>query len=413
MGFFDKLMKKKDDKNTEGNQKEITEEIVKEYEETRDIMAMSDYMLADVKKEDINDNSFKVPLDKITELGPLATSSIETLKTIMKNNPSNGKKMYRVTNLGRNDKLKMLKDGKSFWGTIKRGDGSTSFAKFKEVNPSNVMVVDPTMIMVTAALYSIEKELGEIKELTQKILTFLENEKEAQIETDLELLKKIMTEAKYNDGNDKFMITYCNQIADIVRNAHTNIKTYKRKNKDTLSKANLFTTDGSMKTMLGDLLNIFKYYRLSLFIYSFATYLEIFLNGNFKSEYMLQKRDYINELVSDYNVEFENALEYVKNNAGKTLKGNILSGLGSASNAVGNLVEKVKEGSVDTWLHEKSDSLKQTSETIKDSYVAEFETMRETNVKMFICQIEYLDQIYNKTTDIYFDQENIYLQMQS
>ena len=104
------------------------------------------------------------------------------------------------------------------------------------------------MLMVTAALYNIEKELREIKELTQIILTFLENEKEAQIETYVEALKKIMTEVKYNAGNDKYMLTYCNQLADIILNSHTNITTYKREIKDELSKVKLFTTD-SMKTI--------------------------------------------------------------------------------------------------------------------------------------------------------------------
>lgn len=408
MGLFSKLIGKKED-----TQKEelINDEQIKEYKENNDIASICNYMLSDVKKDDIDNRSIQIPINKVSEIGPLAISSVDTIKTVIKENPPSAGKMYRVTNLGKNDTLKSVRDGKAFWGTIKKSDGSSTIAKLKEVKPNEVTAVDPAMLMMTATLYNIEKELGEIKELTKKIIDFLESEKEAQIETDLELLKKIMIELKYNAGNDKFTFTYYNQIADIVRNAHKNIITYKEKIQKELSKTKLFTTDGNMKTICEDMLKTIKYYRLSLFIYSFATYIELFLNGNFKSEYMLGKRDSLNELVNTYNEKYNMALEYIKKNANKSLKGNVLSGLGSAGNAVGNLVEKVKDGSVENWIHEKSDNLKQSGESIKENYVTEFDKMRDTHVEMFINQIERLEQLYNKTTDIYFDKDNIYLQV--
>ena len=408
MGFLAKLMGKNENKNEE---KLINDEQIKGYKENNDIMSMCNYMLDDVRKDDINNKSIQIPIDKISDLGPFAISSLDTIKTVIESNPPSKGKMYRVTNLSKNDTLKSVRNGNAFWGAIKKEDGSSTIAKLKEVKPSAVNSVDPAMLMMTATLYNIEKELSEIKELTKKILDFLESEKEAQIEADLELLKKIMIEAKYNAGNDKFTFTYCGQIAAIVRNAQKNIITYKEKVENELSKTKLFTTDGNMKTILNDMLKTFKYYRLSLFIYSFATYLELYLNGNFKSEYMLEKRDSLNELLNTYNEKYNKALEYIKKNANKSLMGNVLSGLGNAGNVVGNLVEKVKDGSVDNWIHEKSDNLKKSGKNIKENYIVEFDKMKDTNAEMFIKQIEKLEQLFNKTTEIYFDKENIYLQM--
>ena len=408
MGLFDKFKKKNE---VIEDDTKITKEQLKEYEENKDIIAMSNYMLADVRKDDIDNKSIKIPIDTISEVSTLSMSSAEIIKQIMEHNPPTKGKMYRITNLGKNDSLVAVRGGKSFWGSIKKSDGARTMAKFKEVNPSKIASLDPTMLMITAALYNIEKDLGEIKELTKKILTFLESEKESQIETDLELLEKTMVEIRYNGDNERFFLTYYNQVADISRNAHKNIRTYKLELVKELSKAKLFTTDGSMKTLLSEIINTFKYYRLSLYICAFSTYLELFLNGNFKSEYMLQKRDELNKLVDEYNDDFNKTLEYIKKNANKSLKGNVLSGLGTAGNAIGNLVEKIKDSNVDDWIREKSDNLKQSGESIKDNYVTMFEEMRETNTKIFINQIEKLNQLYNQTTEIYLDKENVYLQI--
>ncbi len=411
MGLFDKLKKK--EKVTE--EKEVTDEDIKKAEESFNLNDLSECLLADVRKDDIADNSFALPLDNLSALGPLGISSFEIVSSITnsKFKGNSGDKLYKVANLGKNSKLKATRNGDLFWGTMKNGDGSTSWAKFEEVPGSVPKAIDPTTLMVAAALYSIEKEIAKIEDIANNIMDFLDNEKEAQIEADVEILKKVMIEVKYNTKNEKYINTYYNQIATISRNAHKDILTFKRKIESSLSKTKMFTTSKSMKEMLKELLNTFKYYRLSLFICSFSTYLELFLSGNLKSEFLLGKRDELNKLAEEYTLEFNKALDFIKKQTDKSIEANVLSGLGSAGNLAGNLVEKVKEGSVDTWLHEKSDSLKKSSESIKDNYIKMFEKVKDTNAKTFISQIERLDKLYNKTENIYFDKKCIYLQSQS
>ena len=104
-------------------------------------------------------------------------------------------------------------------------------------------------------------------------------------------------------------------------------------------------------------------------------------------------------------------MEYVKKNANKSLEVNVLSGLGSAGKAIGGLAEKAKIKNIDSWLNEKGDNLKQSGQNIKDDFATKFDNLKESNSKLFINQIEKVDCIYNKTKDIYFDNENIYLEM--
>ena len=61
---------------------------------------------------------------------------------------------------------------------------------------------NPCLRMVAVALYSIEKDLKQIAETQQKILTFLEVENESQIEADVESLMGIVANYKYNWDNE-------------------------------------------------------------------------------------------------------------------------------------------------------------------------------------------------------------------
>ena len=83
---------------------------------------------------------------------------------------------------------------------------------------------------------------------------------------------------------------------DIKRTASKNMLFYKKEIEDDLSKNKLFTTSSSMNSIMDEIVKKFKYYRLSLYIYAFSTYIEVFLTGNYKSDYLLYKSNELNEL---------------------------------------------------------------------------------------------------------------------
>lgn len=407
MGIFDKFKKK----NEVVEQKE--DQVINEEDNKGNysLVEMNNYMLSDVRKESLSNNTYSLSLSKLSEISPITVSTANNIKTIMEQNSKTSGNLYRITNLGKNDSLKAMRDGKTFWGSIKKSDGSSTMAKLKEVNPNNVMALDPTVMMMSVALAGIEQELGEIKELSKQIFSFLEHEKESEIESDLEILNRSISDFRFNLEDEKYLINNHKQVMDIKRTANKNMLFYKKEIKDDLSKDKLFTTNNSMNSIIEDIQKKFGYYRLSLYIYSFSTFMEILLLGNYKNDYLLSKKEELDELDNEYSEVFNNALEYVKKNANKSLEGNVLSGLGSAGKAIGNLAEKVKIKNVDNWLNEKGDNLKQSGQNIKDEFATKFDDMRESNSRPFINQIEKVDCIYNNTKEIYFDKENIYLKM--
>lgn len=407
MGIFDKFKKKNEVVEKKEDQVINEEDSKGNYS----LVEMNNYMLSDVRKESLSNNIYSLSLSKLSEISPITVSTANNIKTIMEQNPKTSGNLYRITNLGKNDSLKAMRDGKTFWGSIKKSDGSSTMAKLKEVNSNNVMALDPTVMMMSVALAGIEQELGEIKELSKQIFSFLEHEKESEIESDLEILNRSISDFRFNLEDEKYLINNHKQVMDIKRTANKNMLFYKKEIKDDLSKDKLFTTNNSMNSIIEDIQKKFRYYRLSLYIYSFSTFMEILLLGNYKNDYLLSKKNELDELDNEYSEVFNNALEYVKKNANKSLEGNVLSGLGSAGKAIGNLAEKVKIKNVDNWLNEKGDNLKQSGQNIKDDFATKFDDMKESNSRPFINQIEKVDCIYNKTKEIYFDKENIYLEM--
>ena len=187
------------------------------------LVEMNNYMLTDITKNSITNNSYSVALSKLSNVSPVTISTFNNIKNICNKAPNTNDKLYRVTNLNKNDSLKKVRDGKTFWGSIKKSDGSSTMAKLSEVKGP---VLDSSVIMMSAMLTGIDQELGEIKEITKKIFSFLKNEKESEIESDLELLNRSISDFRFNLEDEKYINNNYKQAMEIKRTANKNILFY-------------------------------------------------------------------------------------------------------------------------------------------------------------------------------------------
>ena len=115
MGIFDKLKKKSGNFEQDKNLTTIT---TKKDIDNYNLVEMNNYVLADIRKENLSTNSYSLTISKLSEISPIAVSTADNIKNIIKQNSKTPDKLYRITNLGKNDSLKAMKDGKSFWGAI-------------------------------------------------------------------------------------------------------------------------------------------------------------------------------------------------------------------------------------------------------------------------------------------------------
>lgn len=408
MKLLEKIKNKKETKTSEC---EIT------IKDNMSLIEMSEYMLVEVRKEDINNNKLmSIANNAISTLGKsggVLAPIVDNISKEIITTKNNSETLYKIINIKKGDELKYNKKNKAFWGAIKKKEGNSELAKLKEVKLDNALDINPANIMLAFAVYEIEKDLNEIKEISKKIISFLEKDKEAEIEADLETLKTTLQELKYNTDNKQYLSNNHKHVMDIKRTAKKNMLFYKKQITDDLKNEKLFTTNQIMKNIQKDLENKFKYYRLSLFIYSFSSLLEISLLSNYQEEYLLSKKNELKELDDEYLKEFTNAREFVFKTSNKSLEGNVLSGLGSAEKAIGSLAEKVsiiKDRKVDEWLNDNGEKLKQKGREMNESFVNKFEELKESTITTFVNKIENINNIYNNSNAIYFDKNCMYLE---
>ena len=75
-------------------------------------------------------------------------------------------------------------------------------AQFQSAGPltatsTATVPIDPATMLMAVALFSIEQKLDSIEEMQKQILTFLEVEKESEIEADVETLVSMISKFKY------------------------------------------------------------------------------------------------------------------------------------------------------------------------------------------------------------------------
>jgi hypothetical protein len=275
-----------------------------------------------------------------------------------------------------------------------------------------VMPIDPATMMMAVALFSIEQQLGNIAEMQKKILSFLEIEKESEIEADIETLSNIIEKYKHNWDNEQFISSNHKMVIDIQRTARKNMVSYQKKVRDVIKEKKLLVLQNKIKTTLDELMKDFKYYRLSLFTFSMSSLIEIMLSGNFKEENILSIKDEIQKLAFTYREVYGECSVYLEGMEKSSVESNLLKGVSATSKAVGKFIgsiPKIKDGQIDERLQETGERVSDKAKAIETDSIAAFAEMSNPGTNLFTEKMDDLIFVYNQTTDICFDNNNIYL----
>ncbi len=149
-----------------------------------------------------------------------------------------------------------------------------------------------------------------------------------------------------------------------------------------------------------------------MYIYSFSSYIEVMMLGNFRTEYINQVKSKIEEYSCEYSEIHSGCLQRLKKQTDGTVDRRILKGMGTATKAVGGFIgsiPKVKDGNVDEWLADKGANIQKQSESIGAEALNEFESIGDPGSSTFVESLAMLDRLHNGTSEIYIDMDNVYL----
>lgn len=373
-------------------------------------------MLIDTRKELENKSTLSVPIAELATLGAGVSSLLPVLRTVTQTTTINTSGLYQLINAGGGDVLKTAKNGNQ-WGALKTATGGSKMAQFHEVGGVNasstaVMPIDPTIMMMAVALFAIEQKLGNIEEMQRQILSFLEFEKQAEVEADVETLLDIISRYKHNWNNEYFVKSNHKMVCDIKRTARKNILFYKKEVTKILESKQFIIANTKVNSTLKDLQKDFKYYRLSLYTFSMSSLIEIMLSGNYEEKNIFEQKNDIEKLMLEYRDLFTKCSTHLESMTASAVERNVLKGLGTASGAVGKIIGSipvVKEGVVDEFLQDSGVKLKEKACGMEKYVVEDFSKLSNPGTRVFVEKMDDMIQIYNHTSKICFDDKKIYL----
>ncbi len=373
-------------------------------------------LLADARTALNGRDVLSVPITELSALGAGVSSLIPALNTVTQTTNIASDGLYTIANAGVGDVLKAARNG-NFWGAFKTADGASKLAQLQEAGAisattQTAAAFNPATMMMAVALFSIERELGEIENMQRQIISFLEIEKESEIEADVESLMSIIKKYKDNWDNERFVSGNHSQVLTYQNRARKNMLGYQRKIAESIEKKQRLVTQTSVRQAFTSLEKEFKYYRLSLYTFSLASLMEIMLSGNFKESYISGIRDELQQMAEVYYILFEKSSHYLEKLSNAAVEANVLKGVGTAGNTVGKLIGSIpliKEGPVDEFLQDGGIHLKKNALNMEKDAVHRFASIGNPGMRVFTEKLEEMIQIYNHTEQICFDDEKIYL----
>lgn len=380
------------------------------------LLEVTQGILVDARTTLDSKKSLSVPIAELATLGAGVSSLIPALNTITQTTTIAMDGLYTLANAGVGDVLKVAKNG-NFWGAFKTADGASKFAQLQVAGPisattQTAAAINPATMMMAVALFSIEQELGKIEEMQKQIISFLEIEKESEIEADVETLMGIVRKYKMNWDNEHYVASNHKMVLDIQRTARKNMLGYQKKITEIIGKKQLIVAQANVKQAFADLEKKFKYYRLSLYTFSLSSLMEIMLSGNFKESYIEGIKDEIREMTETYRSLFDKSSRYLEKIGGSALEANVLKGVGTAGKAVGKFIGSIpliKEGLVDEFLQDSGAHIKKSAIDMEKEAVHRFASISNPGTRVFMDKMEDMIQIYNHTEQICFDDKRIYL----
>ena len=354
--------------------------------------------------------SMKMPLSELSGLGlsfgPLKSAFEQITKTGVANG---GSGLYRATlPKGAGRKLAEFKDGSGFLGSVVDESGLVGQARF---NPVSVPL-DPTMLFMAAALHNIDQKMDLIIEGQKEIIEFLEEKEKSKLRGNLNVLSDVLNNYKYNWDNEKYKNNKYILVQEIKRDAEHSVLFYRKQIENKINKKVFLHGDKDVSKRFSKVMSSFKEYQLSLYLFSFSSFLEVMLLENFSEAYL----DNVAQKISDYSYQYRGlytqGYSQIEAFSKTSRTAYVLSGLSKFNRLVGGAVSKIpviNQTQLDETLTKTSEKLEGFNSNKTFDIMQEFQSNRNTYVTTFVDNIKTINGIHNKTSGLLLSEDNIYL----
>lgn len=305
------------------------------------------------------------------------------------------------------------KEPQAFLGTIVNETGIAGQSRWIPVdNPSVLMAIDPVALVMAATLVNINSKLNVIQETQKEILEFMNQEKESDLEGAVNSLTNIHEMYSFHNDNTVWKGSQLTIASSIKVKAEQNIIFYRKQINGTLKKQKAIHSNRGTDKIKNDLQRAFKYYQISVYLYSYASFLEVMLGDNYTKEYLSHISDVLKEYSYQYKVDYTECYNQLDRYSSGSIQNKILGGVGAMGKTAGGVIAKtpvISKGLIDEALIATGEKMDELSNKKVAGIMNEFKDNHEAGVQLFIDNIEAIDNMCNIPLEVLFDENMIYL----
>lgn len=358
------------------------------------------------------DSAASFPLGKIAEYGGAAASIAQVLQGAAEASKTTGQLYQCVFPQGAaGGVLANAKDFGNLGAIFKDGKlvGQARWIPVDGAANAGIAAIAPAMIFVTAMTVQINKKLDHLQKTADEILEFLELDKQSHMKADLQTLSDIINSYRLSFDNESFIQTKLKQIDDIKRDALSNINFYETKAQAEAEKDE-FLHFNFAPNKFNNVQKFFGGYRSAVYLYSFASFLEVMLMGDYRKETIDNLLKSLEDCSNRYQGFYDSCLHQLQESAYTGLDNQVARVAADAAGFLGGVlgsIPVIRLSPVDEALGDASRTLKNVSEETVEGMLNEFRRNEHTDCDIFEENARMIDDYFNKPVALITDGEQI------
>ena len=290
-------------------------------------------------------------------------------------------------------------------------------ARFVEAGASaaeTVAQINPAVMLMAITISTVTKKLDQLEEAQKDIIEFLKLKEKAVLKGNIAVLQEVLDEYKYNWDNEKYKTNKHIQIQEIKRDAEQSIIFCREQIEKKVAKKGFLHSDRDVRSKIQKVQYEFKDYELAMYIFAFASFMEVMLLENFDSGYLSSVTEKIELYAGQYRELHKRCYEVIEGDSKTSVQAYVLKGVAGLNKALGKGISKIpkfRDGQVDEALIGAGEKVDGFSEKRVESTMQLFAKEECSCVRPFVEDIEAVNMIYNESMELLFDKDNVYFRL--
>ncbi len=379
------------------------------------IRAMTEIECYPIAQEEVEIQEYtKVPIDRLSAMGATFASVAPAFQKVIQSTGSSevGETLYRmVIPNGVKGTVNSVGNITNSGGKIV---GRARFIKAGASAAGTVAQINPAVMLMALAISAITKKLDKLEEAQKEIIEFLQLKEKAILKGNIAVLQEVFDEYKYNWDNEKYKNNKHIQIQEIKRDAEQSIIFCREQIEKKVSKKGLLHSDRDVKSKIHKVQYEFKDYELAMYIFAFASFMEVMLLENFDSGYLCSVTKKVELYAGQYRELHQKCHKLIEMDSKTSVQAYVLKGVAGLTKILGKGIAKIPkicDGQVDEALIGAGEKVDGFSERRTESTMVLFARDECSCVRPFIDNINAVNVIYNEPLELLFDRDNIYFRL--